>query len=254
MSQLVLPSTDLPDPAHPPTRISIGASQYRLVAPQFVKPPLPGSVKVSLNWTSVPGPIAKNITYLQGPTTVDTSQTSLLSTLADAVMAAVLGGSLQTSIASEWTLSSVTCKDNGAGSGNIGSSTHAPIPGVNSGLGFPPQVAIVGSWSIAASYRGGKPRWYLPGVPASAVLQLGSAQLSPSFASGIQVSLAAIRTALQGFLVSGQAWNLGTISYQTGHAARPTPLFRLFTGVRVHERLDSQRRRSGKESSYPSVP
>jgi hypothetical protein len=47
---------------------------------------------------------------------------------------------------------------------------------------------------------------------------------------------------------------LGTISYQTAHAPRPTPVFRAFGVPHVHERLDSQRRRSGKESTFGSVP
>jgi hypothetical protein len=47
---------------------------------------------------------------------------------------------------------------------------------------------------------------------------------------------------------------LGTISYHTGHAVRPTPLFREYINVAVHERIDSQRRRSGRESAFGVIP
>jgi hypothetical protein len=47
---------------------------------------------------------------------------------------------------------------------------------------------------------------------------------------------------------------LGTLSFQTAHAVRPTPVFRPFGAAHVHERMDSQRRRSGRENLFPVVP
>jgi hypothetical protein len=55
-------------------------------------------------------------------------------------------------------------------------------------------------------------------------------------------------------LVMGTGVTLGTVSHYTGHAVRPTPVWRTFIDVRVHERLDSQRRRSGKESTFATTP
>jgi hypothetical protein len=57
--------------------------------------------------------------------------------------------------------------------------------------------------------------------------------------------------------VTGGTISLGTISYfnrtinPTPPYLRTVPVFFPYLGVKIHERLDSQRRRSGKESSFP---
>jgi hypothetical protein len=95
---------------------------------------------------------------------------------------------------------------------------------------------------------------YLPGFPQSAVTGDSFSSILPAAASNLELRAGNFLTGVQGVGVSGVNVNVGMVSYYHAHALRPTPLFYEFLGVRVHERLDSQRRRSGKESAYPSVP
>jgi hypothetical protein len=75
-----------------------------------------------------------------------------------------------------------------------------------------------------------------------------------SFATNWRVGWNSFAASVNSSSPGGHDIILGTISYQTGHSPRPTPLFRPFGDAHVHERLDSQRRRSGRESLFPAVP
>jgi hypothetical protein len=72
--------------------------------------------------------------------------------------------------------------------------------------------------------------------------------------NSILTAASSFRNNINASVVSTFTPTLGTISYQSGHAPRPTPLWRSFLPPRIHERMDSQRRRNGKESSFPSIP
>jgi hypothetical protein len=248
----LVPDVVLPSP--PPTRIYIGAHQYKIEAPRIALPPLINTMKATLNWISAFGRTARNVFYLLKGSggTGSTSDPLFLSGVAGQIMSSIataLWGSL---VNNTWTLNGVTVKDNG-GTSASSSSTAAPIVGGSSGQGFPPQVALVLSWKIAESYRGGKPRWYMPGVPASAVSG-GDSAINPTFAGNWDSAATTFMNDLNSHPVSGTPITLGTVSHYTGHTIRPTPLFRAFFDVKVHERLDSQRRRSGKEITFGSTP
>ena len=57
----------------------------------------------------------------------------------------------------------------------VGTSIDAHIEGDHSGgvgaASSPGQVCALINWSIAASYRGGHPRTYLPGIPEEAIIE-----------------------------------------------------------------------------------
>jgi hypothetical protein len=110
------------------------------------------------------------------------------------------------------------------------------------------------SWRIVDSYRGGKPRTYLPGIPTSALATQGDSTLLLSYAQQVQIQANILLGLLNGIMVESSPTSFGTISYHHAHAIRPTPIFRPYQAVEVHERLDSQRRRSGKESSFGEYP
>jgi hypothetical protein len=177
-----------------------------------------------------------------------------LQAIADNLMTTFATAAIQSRLSNEWTLNQVQAKDNGGSSENSAVSTHTPIVGGDSSGPEPPQSAICLSWKIAASYRGGKPRWYLPGIPFSAFVHQGDSTISSTYANLLLGNASVFLGAFNGTLASGHAETLGTISFQSGHVARPVPFFRAFTDVAVHERVDSQRRRSGKESAFPEVP
>jgi hypothetical protein len=123
-----------------------------------------------------------------------------------------------------------------------------------SGNPLAPQSAVCWSWSIAASYRGGKPRTYLPGIPQSALSDPNGAAITPTYATALEGYGVAFKSAVNSITVSPSGIELGSPSYFLHNAVRPTPIFFPFLACTVHERVDSQRRRSGKESSYGHYP
>jgi hypothetical protein len=248
----VLSGLQLPDP--PPSRVYISGHLYRIAAPQVALPPLINTVKTILNWVGPAGAVARNVLYvLKGSGPGSTSDPAWLQALGNAVMTALGSAALGGQVATQWILSSVTCKDNGGTSAQA-QSTHSQLPGSVSGGVLPPQAAIVISWQIAEVYRGGKPRTYLPGVPTAALEVVGGSKILDTFATNTDTMATTFLTNFNSTPVTGTTVTLGTVSYHTGHAVRPTPLFRTYFAVKVHERLDSQRRRSGKESSFPVTP
>jgi hypothetical protein len=237
----------------PPTRIFLQDLEYRLVGPRFVKPPLLDTVKLILNWTGPGAVTAKNIMYALLVPSIDTTNPANLLIIANNMMSAAASSNLTQNIAAPWVLSSVTAKDNGLESGAFSTSTHAAVTGGAAAPAVPPQSAVVISWGINASYRGGKPRTYLPGLASSYTTPSGGAGITTAAASAIEGYATAFMNAFNESLISSTNPALGTISYQTGHVPRPTPIFREFFSATVHERLDSQRRRSGKESAYGEI-
>lgn len=113
--------------------------------------------------------------------------------------------------------------------------------------GLTAQAAVCLSWSISAYYRGGHPRTYLPGIPAAAMGTVTFLEATHQ---------AAFQNAGAEFLSDVNALSptpftnvtLGTESFQTGNAFRVTPVFRDYLTCTVHPRLDTQRRRLGKET------
>lgn len=243
----------LPDPV--PTRIYIGNYEYKIGAPRIPLPPIANVVRLILNWSTTAGRIAKNVLYAKlgtGGTAVSSDPTSLIQ-IANAFVTQWNANAWPSTLTSTWKLNNVTAHDAG-GTSAQGISTLVPSSNVVSPPTCPPNSAVVISWQIAESYRGGKPRTYLPGIPLNALADQGSGLLVTSFATTVESNANAMLTNFNAAPVLGTAVTLGTVSYHTGHSVRPTPLFRTFLSARTHERLDSQRRRIGKESIYPVVP
>jgi len=252
--RVAIPGLSLPSP--PPTRIYISGHEYQIQAPRVSLPTIANMVKAIFNYTLPAARVAKNILHIFTPGTFNTSVVSNLQALADAVFNAATTGSsaIPNMFTSGTSLQSVTIRDMG-GTSTSATSTHAPQPGVATGTGLPPQCAVTISWSITSSYRGGKPRTYVPTPPLSAVVPTGSSTLDPTFCTQADGYWTALMNAINALTVAGGGgYELGTVSYYTGHGVRPVPLFVPFIGVRVHERLDSQRRRSGPEVLFPVTP
>lgn len=135
------------------------------------------------------------------------------------------------------------------GSGLEATST-ASVAGTGSTNPLSPQSTVTVSWGTKAYWRGGKFRTYLPGIPGNALSTTGGAGLTATYANSC-------RNAGNSFLTAANVLNLGTIPIEIGgvsyfhqYAFRTPPLFLPYLTAHVHERLDSQRRRSGKESSF----
>ena len=124
--------------------------------------------------------------------------------------------------------------------------------GGNAGARAPASAAAVVSWLIARRYRGGHPRTYLGGLIASQIAEPNT--LAEPFRTNFQ-------TAARNFVNNvalinvpgGQGFNLVNLSYYDKNVTpapphlRPVPFTDQITGANVHSRLDSQRRRLGRE-------
>lgn len=116
---------------------------------------------------------------------------------------------------------------------------------------LPPQCAVALSWQIARRYRGGKPRTYIPSIPTSAVDGEGTARLSSAYMTIAETAAAAFITELLGVAGLTHDIQLCNVSYFTALSPRISPVVDVVQSSVVHGRLDSQRRRSGKESAFP---
>lgn len=101
------------------------------------------------------------------------------------------------------------------------------------------------SWQTGVYWRGGKPRTYIPFPPAANVTNNRS--IAAGTITALTTAAAAFRTdinALTAGAISGT--QLGFVSFRHANADRVPPVFFAYTGVKVHPRLGSQRRRLGK--------
>lgn len=217
--------------------------------PKGPKPPLPGLLKITVSFTGpgTPTPRAANILHARWADNVNHSQANI-NTVTTASEAAVIS-TLLPAMVSTWRYQSTVVQS--LGGDGLEASAATATNGAVGTAAFPPAVAVCGSWITTATWRGGRPRTYLPGVPTTATTTAGGSQISGSSISGYSLAFANFLTAMNAITGSGIALALGFPSYYTNYTIRPVPLFFPFLGVRVHGRLDSQRRRTGKESTFP---
>lgn len=117
--------------------------------------------------------------------------------------------------------------------------------GTRAGGQFPLQVALVSSWNANIRYRGGHPRTYWPaGVPTDTS---DARTWNTAAITAFQAAFEAFRVGVNGIPAGTAAAQMILLSYFTAHALRPVPLPVTIGGVTVHPRIDTQRRRLGKE-------
>lgn len=141
-------------------------------------------------------------------------------------------------------LTSVDVVDLTSSTSNSGTAS-TPHTGTRTGSGMGAQVCLVSSWLAPLRYRGGHPRSYWPGG-TGADLSTPSTW-SQTALTAFRAGFTAFLSGMNGISAGTSPTQLGLLSYRTGGNARPTPLFVAFTGVDVHPRIDTQRRRLGKE-------
>lgn len=117
--------------------------------------------------------------------------------------------------------------------------------GSRAGTAMTNQVACVVSWAINHRYRGGHPRSY---IPAGVLADVTSGHLwATTFVTSMTNAAGAFRTALNAITISGATYKMVTLSYYSGGVLLPTPVPYTIQGAKVHGRVDTQRRRLGKE-------
>lgn len=115
-----------------------------------------------------------------------------------------------------------------------------------------PNCADTISWLITSHYRGGHPRTYLPGPPTTAVTAAGSNELTSDWRTALAAFAGAFITAFNDALVGEVTEAIGSMAYSRNHEPiEGGPDFYPYQGGTIKGRLDSQRRRLGKESLFP---
>jgi hypothetical protein len=213
------------------------------------KPPLPGLIKMQIFYRGpgTPTPIANNVLHARWADNLNHTQTAINNVLT--ALSSAVGLRIQPLVSNTWGFTGVNAVSLG-GDGLQADFAMDVQGGVVEGA-LSPSVAVCASWTSAATWRGGKPRTYLPGVPSGAVVAAGESQLTTNSINGYRDGFSSFMADMNAVLDTGVALALGFPSYYHNYAFRPLPLFFPFTGVKVHGRLDSQRRRSGKERYFP---
>ena len=251
------PEFSLSPPAAPsalPTRIYFGGVPYKILEPKGPLPPLVGTVKLIWNWLMpLTGRIAKNVMFALLPG-ADTTNTATLQAVGNNVMSSVVTALVPGVISNSWQLSSVTVRDNGGTSTNQAISTHAAVTGGSGNPSLAPNVAVCISWQTNITARGGRSRQYLPGAPNTAQATVGDSLMSTTYATSLENAANTFLTTFNAMttgLPSGITQAIGTLTHYHKYTILTTPIWRPFNSAKVHERLDSQRRRNGKEALFP---
>lgn len=204
-------------------------------------PPAPGVAKVIIK-QAYGNVNVFNILHVAGPIAASWTAGGLQG-LATSIRAAWVTNVLPLQ-ASQLTLTDVQCVDLSSEVGEEGVATGSNTGGIAT-AGLPANVAVCWSWKIARRYRGGHPRTYIAGVHSS------QANGPNTLLTGAQTShLAAanaMRTAINAIPVIGSTARLVCVHYRRNKVILPAPLISDVLGASVDNRLDSQRRRLGRD-------
>ena len=119
------------------------------------------------------------------------------------------------------------------------------INGSRSGAAFPSNVAAVVSWHVASRWRGGHGRMYLPAGSVTDVFQ--NHEWLNTTLTEWRPKVQAFSNALNGINIAGSGFTHGIVRYHGTGVVPGTPLFFPVLTTAIHARVDSQRRRLGKE-------
>jgi len=151
-------------------------------------------------------------------------------------------------IGTNWTFDLVKATYYGASDLVITGETVLSLNGDGSTASImPDQVCAVASWLVDTTWRGGKPRTYLP-TPYETSQLLNNAHLTTTHAGAIETAAAAFLADINGYTTSPFTSNtLGTLRFFSKGVPLTTPSFLPYTGVKVNQRLATMRRRLGRE-------
>lgn len=150
------------------------------------------------------------------------------------------------------TMNSVSLVDLTSRGAAISSVTGLAKVGSRAGTDVPNNVAAVISWKINRRYRGGHPRTYLP---AGMQADITTGRLwTTAFQTAVTAAAGAFRTALNGTTYSGATMKMVSMGFFTHDPTTHRPVYiippvpyTIQSGL-AHGRVDTQRRRLGKET------
>ena len=115
----------------------------------------------------------------------------------------------------------------------------------SSGFDAPAQAAICISWLSGVYWRGGKPRNYACGLRTFDFQNAVS--LTATAIANWKSNADAFRTAVNALTAGAiTGTSFGFVSFRSGNADRTPPLFFPISESRIHNRIDTQRRRLGR--------
>lgn len=216
--------------------------------PRGSKPFLPGLVKLQVIYqtTLAQSSKAANILHCRWADNINHPQSDLNQVGAN--FATLWSGQMLPLMGTHWEITGVVASSLG-GDGLV-STESITSAGTSGATSFPPQVAVCVSWKAPITQRGGRARTYLPGPPSNATLSIDSPVLNSTYAANLKAAALQVISNMNAFTVGGVACPLGVPSYYSKCQLRITPLFFAISSANVHDRLDSQRRRSGKEATF----
>lgn len=153
---------------------------------------------------------------------------------------------LKALLPSNGALTGVSVVDLSSAYGNAGADTTT-VAGTKTTAGaMSASIATCVSFKIARRYRGGHPRMYLTG---NLTTETNNAiTWTNAWITAVSTAMANWRTAINALtLTSTGALYLCSLSYYADSVLRTTPLANDITDIAVHTRIDTQRRRLGRE-------
>lgn len=208
--------------------------------------PVPATARVVVNgvFSSSGGPWVNIFHVQRTPTGTALSQTEV-----NAIAAGVRTAWLNNFIplcSSSMTLGNVTATDLTSSFGLVGSASGNNAGAIATGTMMPPSVAVGISWTQAQHYRGGHPRSYIPGLNSGQLNASGSNLISAAQQANFVTGALAFRTAVNAIVVDGAA-ALVLVRRIANKQVLAIPIVTPLTGATVDRRVDTQRRRLGKD-------
>jgi len=223
-----------------------------------ILPDAANTIRVSLQGTNQ-GTNWQNTVHLRATGSLGSTSANL-ATLCDSV-ATAWGANIATLCNTQVFLTGVTATDLTTRSSPSFAATLTPtIPGTRGAPNLPTQVACVISWTVPDRYRGGHGRIYIPaGLQADIISGRLWNTAATEFLADARAAATGFYSALTGLSLGAVGLDLVVLSYFFGShrtpgqppplpVMRPTPVAYIVSGARVRTRVDTQRRRLGKET------
>lgn len=209
----------------------------------IVLPPVPNAVQVAVTGTLTGLPFANIFHLAHSPGAVSSG---VLDTIASGVGNTYSTHFLQL-MSTVAQVEQVKAIDLSSRTGPVGlDPTHRP--GVAVGTSYAANsVAFCVSWSIVDRYRGGHPRTYIPGMLTTNIVS--NHLWLDTYRLGMLGAANGFRLDCNALTAGGLTWSLVCVRYFQNHALLPDPAVRTITAAVCRTRIDSMRRRTGKEAA-----
>lgn len=212
-------------------------------------PDAPRTVKVRLIYIYNNRP-AFNVFHMEYSGTAPNDVTT--KAVADAVYAQA-NTNLKPLVNNQVQLTTVEVTDLASRTGSVGTNTTGWLGTSGSANPTPNSVAMCVSLQTAYRYRGGHARMYLPGQLNSNIAN--GTNWTGAWVTTTKAGMAAWLAGMNAISTGGSSWTLVMTSYYT-HDSNHLPIYHPggpvnypVTLINVHTRVDSQRRRLGKETT-----